>query len=245
MGVGSSKEEVLEGLGFSRNEAKTYIALLNLGMSGPTEISRKAGLHRTNVYDALAGLVEKGFGTFIYKGGTKYFEATPPEALLSLVKDKEFIVQAILRQLDAGRSQGVQKTEVFIHEGLAAAKDILNHFLDMGADRVVFGSPRVAYEKLHSFLEGYHKRRVVMKIGLREVYNTDAKDRASQLNVLPYTEVRLLPREYNSPVATTVCGDETAFFIWGESVLIIHIKNPEIAKTYRNYFELLWGIAKR
>ena len=62
---------------------------------------------------------------------------------------------------------------------------------------------------------------------------------------MAYTYAKYLPRMKNSPVSTNICGDEIVFILWSDSPYIIKIKNNEIADSYKNYFDLLWKIAKR
>ena len=79
--------------------------------------------------------------------------------------------------------------------------------------------------------------------------NTNLKDflkeRIGWLNSLNLTEARYLPKEYNSPVSTNICGDEVVFILWKKNPLVIQIVNEELAEPYRKYFEVLWGIAEK
>ena len=94
------------------------------------------------------------------------------------------------------------------------------------------------------FLANFHKRRIEKKIMMKHIYNSDAYERIKYLKSLKYTEVRILPSEYNSPVATNVVGDEVIMIQWTENPVIITIKNRKIADAYRRYFNYLWKDAK-
>lgn len=94
------------------------------------------------------------------------------------------------------------------------------------------------------FLENYHRRRCKAKIPMKMIYNSDAKERIKWLNKQCGTESRYLAPEYDSPVSTTICGDEVVMTLYSKSPLTIQIKNAEIAKAYKQYFEVLWGLAK-
>jgi len=50
--------------------------------------------------------------------------------------------------------------------------------------------------------------------------------------------------EVKSPATTTIYNDKVAIHILTDKPLIIIIKNKDIADGYRNYFEILWKIAK-
>ena len=50
----------LKEIGLSDSEANVYLTLLKLGEATVAEISQSSGLHRTNIYDSLEKLKEKG-----------------------------------------------------------------------------------------------------------------------------------------------------------------------------------------
>ncbi len=236
-------ENILEDIGLSKNEAKVYLALIELGSSTVSKISEKSGVHRTNCHDVLNRLIEKGLVAHITKNNARYYEATDPNSLLNILKEKEHKIKKILPQLKLGKELAV-KSEANIHEGLPAAKHILNHLLEKKETILVYGVISDVAELIGPFLEQFHKKRIKQKIWMKHIYNTDAKDRINYLNKLQYTEARTLPREFDSPVATNICGDEVVLILWKKKALTIQIKNKEIADAYRRYFELMWKLAK-
>jgi sugar-specific transcriptional regulator TrmB len=242
------KEEALEGIGFSKNEAKVYIALLDIGRATATEIANMSKVHRTNVYDALNGLIKKGAVSCITKEDTKYYEAADPENLINILKEKEETLQKIIPQLKLSQKLAKSKGDVKMFEGVMAIKDLLNHFLEIGEERCVYGAPMIASRKIgESWLEEYHKRRAKKKIWIRQIYNEEAIERARRLNKMPYTEVRCLPKEYDSPVATTICGNEVVLMFWPEKgePIFIQIINSDMAEAYKKYFKIMWEMAKK
>ena len=57
--------------------------------------------------------------------------------------------------------------------------------------------------------------------------------------------MRYLPSKYASPMAINIYGDKTAIIHWAEKPVTVVIKSKEITDGYKNYFEILWGIAKK
>ena len=53
-------QQTLERIGLSKNEAKVYLVLLELGLTSSKAIIEKTNLHRQIVYDTLDLLIEKG-----------------------------------------------------------------------------------------------------------------------------------------------------------------------------------------
>lgn len=237
--------DALEQFGLSKNEAKVYLALLRHGLSTIGEMADKSKVHRTNVYDVAERLIEKGLISYVVKGDTKSYEATDPENLMNLLKEKEMQLQKILPTLMLNKTLVEKKSEVHVYEGYSAVKMILNHFLEKKQPRWIYGIPKHATEPIKEFMVHYHERRVKMKIPMRHIYNEDAKERMEWLMSFPYTEVRYLPKEYSTPTSTNICGDEIVMILWTETPLVIQIMNKELAETYKKYFELLWSVAKK
>ncbi|MDI6738179.1 MAG: hypothetical protein QME12_06745 [Nanoarchaeota archaeon] len=62
---------------------------------------------------------------------------------------------------------------------------------------------------------------------------------------IPLAEIRHLPKEYESPVSLNVYGGKVAIIVWGVEPAAILIANTDVAKSFRNYFELMWKMAKK
>ena len=76
-------QSTLESLGLTKNEVKTYLALLELGSVPAGPLIKKLGMHRAAVYNLLDILIEKGLVHFVSKANRKNFEALKPEKLLN------------------------------------------------------------------------------------------------------------------------------------------------------------------
>ncbi|MBW2981519.1 hypothetical protein KY343_01435 [Candidatus Woesearchaeota archaeon] len=239
-------EDVLRDLGLSINESKVYLALVELGQSTVGNISKKCKVHRTNVYDSLRKLESKEIVVGSEINGTKCFDAKDPNELISLLKRKEEQLKKVLPQfmLDYNlASKQANSTHIF--EGVKAIHDILEGFLNYNEPILVYGVPKNAPEILGDWLAPHHKRRIAKKVLMKHIYNEDAKERVKFLNKMEYTEAGYLPKEYNSPVSTEICGEEVIFVFWKTSPIVIHIKNKQIADYYKRYFDRLWGLAKK
>ena len=240
------QEQILTNLGLSKNEAKIYLELLNLGQTTAVEIAKKAKLHRTNVYDALERLIEKGVVAYVSKENTKYYEASNPENLMNLLKAKETELKTALPTFALNYNLAKKATTVHVSEGVQALRNSLNFFLDIGMPLYVFGVPKQAIEMIgRGFLLDYHKRRIKKKMIMNHIYNEDAKDRIQYLNTLPYTEARYLDKQYNSLIATHICGSHVAMYLYVKNPMVIHIENQDIADAYKRYFDIFWELAKK
>lgn len=238
-------EDFLLEMGFSRNESKVYFALLKNGLSNPTQISSSTSIHRTNVYDCLDRLIEKGLVSYIYKEGKKCYQASDPNKLKDILQEKEQKFYKILPEMLRLKQISPNKELAEIHRGMKAVKMNLSGFLRKKNPILVYGIPKIALTLMEDFIMIYHKKRIKRRIIMKHIYDEDATKRIKQLNKMAYTYARYLPNMKNSPVSTNICGDEIVFILWSDSPYIIKIKNNEIASSYKNYFDLLWKIAKK
>ena len=221
-------------IGLSKNEAKIYLALSELGSTTIGDIAKNSKIHRSNVYDAIEGLVQKGLASFILKDKVKYYQAT----------EKEEKVKNLLPRLELLQSLSHEKSEASIQVGLAASRRALDSFLKYNSEILVMGAPSGLGKLIGPFLQNYHKRRTDRKIVMKHISNTDSFDRIKVLKSLKYTEVRVLPSEYDNPVTTFIVGPEVTFIQFIENPVIITIKNKSMADGYRKYFYYMWKNAK-
>ncbi|WP_152360204.1 TrmB family transcriptional regulator [Microlunatus speluncae] len=78
--------ERLAELGFSSQEARVYLALLQHPSATGYEVAKSAGLQRANVYQVLSGLTDRGVVDRVSDGTPARFVAHPPAAVLGRIK---------------------------------------------------------------------------------------------------------------------------------------------------------------
>ncbi len=236
----------LEDIGLSHNEASIYLALLETGLATASEIAKKSRVHRTNVYDVLERLIEKGLVSYITRYKTKYFEASPPDNLMRYIKEKEDALKKAIPQLKLIGKIHEKKGEAHIFEGVKAFMNILYGFLEQKEEILAYGIPKeVVGDFLKFEIPHFHKVRIEKKIWMKHIYNHDALKRIEHLNKMKYTCAGFLPKIYDTEVSTIVCGDEVVLQFWIKPPMMIQIKNEKIAEAYRQYFNLLWDLSKK
>ncbi|HII71750.1 TPA: hypothetical protein HA265_03270 [Candidatus Woesearchaeota archaeon] len=239
----SRQEDTLVDLGLSRNEARTYLALLDIGSSSATKVADAAGLHRPNVYDSLERLKCKGLVSHCNADSSRLFVANSPDHLKALLEQKSQDLDAILPQLQLMGSMSV-RTFAEVHEGIKAWKLAASNLLNYNHTIYSFGIPKSLPVILGPWVQNFHDCRIRKKIPMVHIYNEDAKDRIAHLNSLRFTEASFLPSEFNSPVTTTVCGDEVLISTW-DPIMFVRIVNPLLARAYENYCLLLLAQTKK
>lgn len=234
-------KEQLKEAGLTGNESKVYIALLELGPVNAGLITRKSGLHRRVVYDSLDRLVKKGVIGFIISNGVRIFQASNPERILEMLKEKEANLMEILPRMTSLYSRNREKEETNFYKGKRGFKTIFEDQIDTGKEIFIIGASPLAYEILPFYFKWFDKRRIEKKIKSKIIFNKSG----NKMRV-PYSEIRYLPEKYSSEVAVNIYGDKVAILLWNkQNPLAIVIKNKLFAEGYKQYFDFMWAIAKK
>jgi len=238
---------ILESTGLSPSEIAAYIAAVELGSTVASLIARKANLNRSNCYEALKRLISKGLVTSVNKNRKTFFEAVDPKLLLVLHKEKgenlsKFVSELIIKKELA--KQDEQKATIFEdYDGIKAVFEDILKVLKKDSEYLVFGAvdvPKV-FEQVNTY---WTMRRAKVGIRLKIIYHEEAKSFIQQTKKLPLTEMKVLPKSYVTPAAVNIYGNKTATIVWTEKPIAFVVKSKEYSDSFRNYFNLLWKIAK-
>lgn len=102
-------QKIIEGLGYSANEAKVYLATLGLGEAHISDIAAKVKLPRTSTQVIVDKLHKDGLLNFYVQRRYKYWVAEKPERLLEGIKKREEAVREALPALSALKREGLRK----------------------------------------------------------------------------------------------------------------------------------------
>ena len=240
--------KVLEDMGLAQNEVKVYTTLLRLGSASVGKITKESGVHRRNVYDALERLSKKGLVGNINRNRVKFFQAASPHRLMDIfmaqrlmLNEQEKRLKRILPELDKIHSSR-EKEDVSIFWGKVGIVTILEDILKTGKENLVLGA--YVPKKLLPVIENYHRKRKRLKIPLKMIFNKADKKRAAKLSKKPHTEVRFLPKAYNSPVTINIYGDKVGLLIWSEEKPMgVLMKNNNVYIGFKEFFNMLWDSA--
>ncbi|MBI5390829.1 hypothetical protein HZB02_05015 [Candidatus Woesearchaeota archaeon] len=234
--------DVLEDLGLTAGEIKIYVALLGLGEVSASPIKKKTKMQNSVVHLCLNNLIQKGLVNYVKKGKRNYYRSTNPEHLVDFLEEKKRRLLALLPSL-LEKQKEQQNYEVHLYEGhkglKAVHEDILKE-LKRGEEFVLLGIPKEAHEEFEPYFLDFHRRRLKLCIKLRGIYKQDAKPYAQLRESMKYTQVRYLPKSLESPMWVNIYNDKTIIFVTKGLLLAIVIENPIVAKSFKEYFELIW-----
>ena len=165
--------EELKQAGLTENESKVYLALVDLGPSLAGQISRKTGLHRRTIYDTTEMLIKKGLVGYILKNNRKLFQASNPNRLLEIIKEKENLISPLIESLQLKYLSTKEKEETNFYKGKEGLKTVFEDQLNSKEILILGASPK-AYEVLQFYFKWYDKSRKEKKFKAK-IIATDKK----------------------------------------------------------------------
>jgi sugar-specific transcriptional regulator TrmB len=233
-------EKVLEGLGFSPNEIKTYLVLNDYGSCKAGKIAKLAKIDRSSCYNSIKTLMEKGLVSYVLIGKVKWFQVTGPRKLLDYLKEQENDVMDILPLLQARHKAGKVEGQVRLFKGLKGVRTALQDIIRTGEDNLVFGNESQLEDRMPEYQKQFVRQLKEKKVFVRQLVREDRETPTSNPN-----KTRYVPKSVESPVVTNIYGDKISLIIWTDEPECIIIENAAAAKAYRSYFEFMWQNAKK
>lgn len=227
----------LKSADLSSNEAKAYLKLLEFKDINANDLSKKLSIDRSLTYSILNKLLEKGLVNYKIKNSKKYFSASKPINLLNNLKSKEAVISDLIPKLEKISMLDEQLSSVEIYEGRSGLRAWINLIMKE-KEYLAFGMTGKAYYEL------YEMPRIVKEIQSKKIKGKligfDKSDKKQKTHKLGF-EYRYLP--FKTTASTSIFGDYVSIHHISDKPLIIVIKNKDIARSYKNMFNYLWGLA--
>ncbi|MBU3913108.1 MAG: helix-turn-helix domain-containing protein [Nanoarchaeota archaeon] len=241
----------LKELGLTENEVTIYFFLLKVGESTTGLIIKETGISNSRVYESLNSLAKKGFVSYNIQRNGKHFQATNPKILLEKEEERKNKLKKLIPELVSMTNLREIETNTAVYEGYEGFKTAFKKIIDdCPKDKEIFilGFSEQQYktESLRLFLENMNLKSSAKKQKLKiildkSVKETLGRDREKE----KFTEVKYMPKGYVSPGAIDIFEDYVYIFLWEERPFVFMIKNKKIAESFKQYFTLLWKIAKK
>ncbi len=237
-----------ESLGLSPNEAKIYETLLYAGEAGVSEISVKSKVHRRNVYDALSRLIEKGLVFTIFQKGENRYQSVTPDKLMEILHEKERKLNDVLPDLRKIYEEDEPIETAFIYKGLEGFKNYMRDLVRVSQDTYFLGAKALWFSPGidKSFLQEFVRMSKKRNIKYYTIYDPRIPEKAPYALKEVGGEYRVLPMTYKTPGVLDIFGDYVVTFTsvgianFGEDGTIFVMRNPELAESYRTWFQFIW-----
>ncbi|MBI1972419.1 hypothetical protein HYS50_00250 [Candidatus Woesearchaeota archaeon] len=238
----------LEDIGLTQREIKVYLSLLEIGTSSVGKIIKKSGIPGSKIYETLSKLKQRGFVSSIIRQGKQFFSAAEPRTILAyLDEQRRIIAETTLPQLEVLQKERKKEREATIYDGYNGIKSIYERILrtlKKGQTFYVLGAVK-AQEKLEPYLLYFNKRRIKVGIKMKIIYHPDAREFGKVREKMPLTEVRYLKKEVITPAWMDVFGDHVVIFDLADIPTAVLIRDENVAKSFRTYFETIWNLLNK
>ncbi|MBI5732583.1 hypothetical protein HY967_01315 [Candidatus Jorgensenbacteria bacterium] len=237
---------VLVNIGLGSKQARTYLALLELGEATVQEVASRSGLKRTTLYPIFEELEEHGIVTKTKSAKHTRFLAADPEDVLKTLKGRLDAFASSLEIFKAVTKKRTPKPRVAYFNGADGFRKIwktifnsgIKEYLIITDPREMLGFVRRGYitetvikEKLRSNIKS--RQIVAFSEYMKEVI---AKDRAEN------RVSKVLPHIYKIPFTTIIFGDRVALISPSVENMILIVESQAFAKTQTSLFESLWDM---
>jgi sugar-specific transcriptional regulator TrmB len=236
----------LTNIGLTEKESTVYIALLELGASGASDVASHSGIQRTTVYQTMDGLVEKGLVMLIQEGAVQKFLANPPSSIIQWSQKK---YDQEKERLDASRNCAANLEKEFPFStnsfskvyNIAELGKVLQDCYQKTQTVRMFGSVQGMYE----LVETYLLKKIFKEAALRLVTSkfittdTDVAIRFSRSNYL-YNRETIVMSHINEPRESVIIFDSVVLLIDTTKQIITVLHQPVLANMMRTMYEYMW-----
>lgn len=245
-------QPLLEQAGLTKQEAKTYLALLQLQEAQTGPLCQHTGIASSNIYNILDALTKKGLVTHRIQNNTKVFMPSHPDALTHLFetkqqqleKEKHALTEAI-KQLKTHKPENPPQSNYKYYEGMQGIKSLwheVNAALTKTSEERIHGAKKEGYERLVGFYDEHHKIRNKLKAKAKILIPPEDK---------PLGEKR---KNKNTQVKYKKLSNLAEWGVVDDMVYLQHIitkeprgfliKDKIFAQTLAEAFDNIWQTAK-
>jgi sugar-specific transcriptional regulator TrmB len=231
---------ILEDLGFTNAEIKVYLTLLELGKSTAGPIINGSGLQSSVVHTTLNKLISKGFVSFVKEGQRNHYSTANPKHISDYIDDKKKEFEELLPFLLTKQERAKEKSEVTTFLGIKGIRELLFELLNAGGkEHHTFGSSKESLIMGETFWINYHKRRATKGIKAKLLFNESLK-KWTDINKYPKAQYKFTKLGFEPLTETIIRNDKIGIILWIRIPIGILIHNKEAAKSYDNFWKLMW-----
>lgn len=246
-------EELIE-LGFNKNEAKVYLALVRFGKATANDIIKYTKFHKNIVYDNLEKLIDKGLVSYVIEEGVRQFKIAPPDMLVQIFNEKAKAIELkktkakkIADQISKTMKIVKPKQEATIYRGIKGIRSFYSQLIQRGQDYVSFGAPQESVDIMGEvFWMNLCQKVKDNKMKMRLIFNESIREhgKATKEGFPNVVQVKYFKEDFEPLTETNIQGDRVAIIVWTEEPLLFLIEDRFVADNYRKFFEDMWKRAK-
>lgn len=246
-------EKILEKVGLTKQEARTYLVLLKLQEAQTGSLCKEVNIASSNIYKVLDALIKKGLVSYRVQNNIKIFMPSQPETLNELFFEKQKKLEEereeiaeVIKHLKRKEPAKEPYSKYKYFEGFIGIKSLwyeINSIMDKSMILKIHTARKEGYERLVGFYNEHHALRAKKQISERMIFPKEetklAKKRTNNL-----TKIRFL--DIKSDCEWGIIGNAVFMqYITGKVPRGFLIKDEKFGKNFEEAFDRLWEISKK
>jgi HTH-type transcriptional regulator, sugar sensing transcriptional regulator len=235
-------------IGLSNEEAKIYLACLEINGGPVSVIARKAGVHRVSCYHTLENLLGKRLLSQYNKNGVKCFAPEPPEQIVRIAEERVNMAKGLLPELKSLASALGFKPKIRFYEGADGVEKVFTESLSAKGEILGYTNLKNVTAFFPKFFGEYMRTKLKKKIKTRYLSPTTV-DSVHAIDAF-------MPEEYDRNLIEILLVNKDQFLfenevlIFNNSVGIVSlerdellgliVESPTFARTMKAVFDLAW-----
>lgn len=237
-------QETLIRSGLSHNEAKVYLAALELGETTISRIAKKSKVKRATTYLAVDTLKARGLIGASKKGRRTVYSAQNPKKLIEFFDEqRESVMQALPELLAISNAIDI-KPKIQYFEGKTGVEEVFKDILRSPGKKVLeWYSESYATDFDEKFFSTYFTpERIKKGIHARAILpNRPELQRLSERNLQELRQTKLLnPGKYHIKMELNIYDKRKVSIVSFKEEFGIIIESEIIHDSLKNFFELMW-----
>ena len=239
---------IFQQLGLPKNESKIYETLIKEGEMSVGAIALKSKVHRRNVYDSVARLIEKGLVFEIIQSKENRYQAVEPNKLMELVQEKQQLLESAMPGLEALYRSRPLDQGVFIYRGIEGWKNYMRDILRVKEDFYCIGAKGAWMDyRLQHFFPKFIKEASKLKINYFHLFDNEVKTSKHDITKHIGKNFKFLPPGYSTPNAIDIFGPHVNILsnvhvggVHETDFSMTVIVNQQIADAFRVWFRFMY-----
>lgn len=250
LGSDSTHINKLINFGLTKNEAKIYVALLESGKElGGTKIALIGNIHRQYLYEALPCLLKLGLVQEVGNGNHKKYKAMPPAEIEKLGRKRALESSDLAKELNTISNIGNEQ-DFEVLQGKKAIQEYelqyAFHAKEDSYEYIIGGASDLFTAVMGDALEEYLETKTAKRIGVKYIGTLDEEiSYTKYIGIYENQQYRFMQNLPKGKTHMVIREDTVSFFSFLNPPLVYIVKSSEIAQNYRNFFMMLWEMAKK
>jgi len=231
--------------GLTDSEIDIYLYLLQNGQSTPPQIAQGTGIARTNTYNVLRALKDRGLIKQELHRKRKAYLAADPQALILNWEKQKIDLEKMIPDLRALYTTNKNKPGILFFDGFEQVKEIYLSSLATNDKKIfAFGSTNLLSNLERNFFIHFEQKIRDNGIALVDILTSASKERAlteTKKIIGGMYDFKLLPEKYrDQPTDILIWDNNIALVTLEVPVFGTIITSPLLADTFKMIFELIW-----